>query len=199
MDVLTSETCWALNNEIIKQVTSSWSLFIQLSILLFLPIFSGLDFLLSDTNFLSMACSWTSPIYTLVEARNTKFHTFAEEEEEEDVKVQFRIYIWIFSLSDGTQIWRQTTTAVVSTLHVTARANCVSWDHQCLIYPLNSYWFTKYEQSVGLVPWPQSVTQLNWLGNVAAGAVGTHSDCYRYSKVLVLCPQSCTAIYTDTH
>jgi len=31
MNVLTSETCWALNNEIIKQVTSSWSLFIQLS------------------------------------------------------------------------------------------------------------------------------------------------------------------------
>jgi len=31
MDVLTSETRWALNNEIIKQVTSSWSLFIQLS------------------------------------------------------------------------------------------------------------------------------------------------------------------------
>jgi len=30
MDVLTSETCCALNNEIIKQVTSSWSLFIQL-------------------------------------------------------------------------------------------------------------------------------------------------------------------------
>jgi len=31
MDVLTSEACWALNNEIIKQVTSSWSLFIQLT------------------------------------------------------------------------------------------------------------------------------------------------------------------------
>jgi len=30
MDVLTSETCWALNNEIIEQVTSSWSLFMQL-------------------------------------------------------------------------------------------------------------------------------------------------------------------------
>ena len=30
MDVLTFETCWALNNEIIKQVTSSWSLIIQL-------------------------------------------------------------------------------------------------------------------------------------------------------------------------
>ena len=30
MDVLTSETCIALNNEILKQVTSSWSLFIQL-------------------------------------------------------------------------------------------------------------------------------------------------------------------------
>jgi len=31
MDVLTSETYWTLNNEIIKQVTSSWSRFIQLS------------------------------------------------------------------------------------------------------------------------------------------------------------------------
>jgi len=30
MGVLTSETCWALNNGIKKQVTSSWSLFIQL-------------------------------------------------------------------------------------------------------------------------------------------------------------------------
>ena len=30
MDVLTSETCWALNKEIIKQATSSWSLFTQL-------------------------------------------------------------------------------------------------------------------------------------------------------------------------
>jgi len=29
MDVLTSETCWAWNNEIKKQVTSSWSPFIQ--------------------------------------------------------------------------------------------------------------------------------------------------------------------------
>jgi hypothetical protein len=32
MDVLTFETCWALNKEINKQVTSSWSLFIQLSV-----------------------------------------------------------------------------------------------------------------------------------------------------------------------
>ena len=30
-NVLTSETCWALNNEIIKQVTSSWCVFIQLT------------------------------------------------------------------------------------------------------------------------------------------------------------------------
>ena len=30
MDVLTFETCWAANSEIIKQVTSSWSIFIQL-------------------------------------------------------------------------------------------------------------------------------------------------------------------------
>ena len=31
MDVLTSETCWALNKVIIKQMASSWSLFTQLS------------------------------------------------------------------------------------------------------------------------------------------------------------------------
>ena len=31
MDVLTFETCWAVNSEIIIQVTSSWSIFIQLS------------------------------------------------------------------------------------------------------------------------------------------------------------------------
>ena len=30
MDVLTFETCWAVNDEIIKRVTSSWSIFIQL-------------------------------------------------------------------------------------------------------------------------------------------------------------------------
>ena len=30
MDVLTFETCWAVNGEILKQVTSSWSIFIQL-------------------------------------------------------------------------------------------------------------------------------------------------------------------------
>jgi len=35
MDVLTFEICWALNNEIIKQVTSSWSVFIQLVWILF--------------------------------------------------------------------------------------------------------------------------------------------------------------------
>ena len=29
MDVLAFETCWAVNSEIIKQVTSSWSIFIQ--------------------------------------------------------------------------------------------------------------------------------------------------------------------------
>ena len=31
MDVLTFETRWAVNSEIIKQVTSSWSIFIQRS------------------------------------------------------------------------------------------------------------------------------------------------------------------------
>jgi hypothetical protein len=32
MDVLTFETCWAVNSEIIKRVTSSWSIFIQLGL-----------------------------------------------------------------------------------------------------------------------------------------------------------------------
>jgi len=32
MDVLTFETCWAVNSEIINQVTSSWSIFIQLQL-----------------------------------------------------------------------------------------------------------------------------------------------------------------------
>jgi len=31
MDVLTFETCRAVNSEIIKQVTSCWSIYIQLS------------------------------------------------------------------------------------------------------------------------------------------------------------------------
>jgi hypothetical protein len=31
MDVLTFETCWVVNSEIIKQVTPSWSVFIQLA------------------------------------------------------------------------------------------------------------------------------------------------------------------------
>ena len=30
MDVLTFETCWAVNSEIINEVTSSWFIFIQL-------------------------------------------------------------------------------------------------------------------------------------------------------------------------
>jgi hypothetical protein len=38
MDVITFETCWAVNSEIIKQVTSSWSTFIQLSNFFFIAI-----------------------------------------------------------------------------------------------------------------------------------------------------------------
>jgi len=41
MDVLTSETCLALNNEIITQVTQSLSLFIQLSVLIGLGVDSA--------------------------------------------------------------------------------------------------------------------------------------------------------------
>ena len=36
MDVLTSETCRAVNNEIIKQMASSWSLFVQVRLSPFL-------------------------------------------------------------------------------------------------------------------------------------------------------------------
>ena len=45
MDVLTSETCWASNKETIKQVISSWSLFIQLysSRLFFSSLFVSSD------------------------------------------------------------------------------------------------------------------------------------------------------------
>ena len=38
MDVLTFETCWAVNSEITKQVTSSWSIFIQPFNFLFLKL-----------------------------------------------------------------------------------------------------------------------------------------------------------------
>ena len=41
MAVLTSETCWALNTEIIKQVTSSWSLFIQIPVCVSLRVDTG--------------------------------------------------------------------------------------------------------------------------------------------------------------
>ena len=41
MDALTFETCWAVNSEIIKQVTSSWSIFIQLDNYLFVTKFFG--------------------------------------------------------------------------------------------------------------------------------------------------------------
>ena len=40
MDVLTSETCWALNNEIKKQVTSSRSLFIQVHFIFSITFYS---------------------------------------------------------------------------------------------------------------------------------------------------------------
>jgi len=57
IDVLTSETCWALNNEIIKQVTSSWSLFIQRYIII---IFSKTYYVI--IRFLSWIC-WTTQYF----------------------------------------------------------------------------------------------------------------------------------------
>ena len=43
MDVLTFETCWAVNGEIIKRVTSSWSIFIQSSRYLSFHVFLGMN------------------------------------------------------------------------------------------------------------------------------------------------------------
>ena len=47
MAVLTSETCWAWDNEIIKQATSSWSIFTQASAYIRIP----LDVLISQIYF----------------------------------------------------------------------------------------------------------------------------------------------------
>ena len=49
-DVNTSETCWALNSEIIKQVTSSWSLFTQIySYIVYLKVAAMSYTCISDT------------------------------------------------------------------------------------------------------------------------------------------------------
>ena len=48
MDVLTFETCWTVNSEIIKQVTSSWSVFIQSYLFHFCVIKIGLYVITSN-------------------------------------------------------------------------------------------------------------------------------------------------------
>jgi len=67
MDVLTSETCWTVNNEIIKQVTSSWSLFIQLNEILFA------ESLLQDTEN-SLLAVWRNFIQKLCKLFGFSYH-----------------------------------------------------------------------------------------------------------------------------
>ena len=66
-DVNTSATCWALNNEIIKQVTSSWSLFIQLGLQLFVRKKTCRLRLLQQLYYLKRMSQWRSALrYNLV-------------------------------------------------------------------------------------------------------------------------------------
>ena len=58
MDVLTFETCWAVNSEIVKQMTSSWSIFIQLCCWYSLQ-------LLSETCFILRRVEWVIVITVL--------------------------------------------------------------------------------------------------------------------------------------
>ena len=60
MDVLTFETCWAVNSEIIKQVTSIWSIFIQLKQF----------YLKEDTNTVTDwgVCNWLWQLFVLCRA-----------------------------------------------------------------------------------------------------------------------------------
>jgi len=74
MDVLTSETCWAVNNEIIKQVTSSWSLFIQLPSLHFL--FNALTILMISVSLCFYSMPFPTAILQLYCSRSTLFATF---------------------------------------------------------------------------------------------------------------------------
>ena len=67
MDVLTSETCWVLNNEIIKQVTSSSSLFIQVPQLAKkFPTFYGIQrFITAFTSARYLSLSWVKSIWSI--------------------------------------------------------------------------------------------------------------------------------------
>ena len=69
MDVLTSETCWTLSNEIIKHVTSSWSLFIQLLYLMY-PMRK------KKNVFISLLCSNTIFTRSLSSKPINKFGSF---------------------------------------------------------------------------------------------------------------------------
>jgi hypothetical protein len=69
MDVLTPETCWAINNEIKKQVTPSWSLFIQLKLEIFLLsiilLFPSLIRLITRGHYLNIKTSISRLDYNL--------------------------------------------------------------------------------------------------------------------------------------
>ena len=81
MDVLTSETCWALNNEIIKQVTSSGSIFIQYSVTSWK--FSVVTYIQTD--------EWTHR-YEQTLIKNPKSHTHTQEQQQDVIIIKESYY-----------------------------------------------------------------------------------------------------------
>ena len=76
MDVLTFETCWAVNSEIIKQVKSSWSIFIELNIVC-IRLVSVLNIIGLDARYvryedISIKLIWLS---TMIPVRTVLFPT----------------------------------------------------------------------------------------------------------------------------
>jgi len=79
MDVLTSETCWALSNEIIKQVTSSWSLLIQLTVTCHFPQVTWYLLTSSSSSFLHYYPSFIFPAITCFEGSSySKYYKFCK-------------------------------------------------------------------------------------------------------------------------
>ena len=77
MAVLTFKTCWALNNEIIKQVTSSWSIFIQqLVILVLLRGSCSPTYLVWRTPCFGLYISHHQAVHFLIIKQTTKYTMF---------------------------------------------------------------------------------------------------------------------------
>jgi len=128
MVVLTSETCWALNNEIIKQVTSSWSIFIQLSkILKFM--FEGCKKGMQH----NAECCYKMSVCPRSKKNHVKFwstwlkvHCWCEGKTVERRRLRIRFSVWWEPISRENQNFT----------HYTIRRNCISWGIQRLLVRL---------------------------------------------------------------